>query len=74
MKTKTENIMNEVTLTEDQQKLAEQVRQVCVKAALDAYEEASIKGLCHEGAWEYAIDAISNLKIEEVLKNIKSKP
>ena len=65
--------MNEINLNKDQQELAEQVRQACVKTALDAYEEASIKGLCHEGAWEYAIDAMRTLKIDEALIKPLSK-
>lgn len=36
------------------QKLAETVRVACIKAALDAYEEGGILGLCAEGRWEYA--------------------
>ncbi len=63
--------MNENLSNEEKQNFAELVKQACVKTALDAYEEASIKGLCHEGAWEYAIDAMRNLKIEELLKNLK---
>ncbi len=60
--------MEENMSKEKQKKLAELVKQECVKTALNAYEEASIKGLCHEGAWEYAIDAMKNLKIDEFLE------
>jgi len=35
--------------------LAERVRAACVDAALDAYEEAGIRGLCVEGRWEAAV-------------------
>jgi len=53
---------------EEQQALAEFIRNECVRTALEAYEEASIRGLCHEGAWEYAVDSIRNLKTEELVK------
>src|SRR2546422_284977 len=32
---------------------AEAVRQACIAAALQAYEDAGVSGLCHEGRWEY---------------------
>ncbi len=38
--------------------LAEAVRQAVIAAALDGYEQASISGLCHEGAWEAAVSAM----------------
>ena len=38
--------------------MAEAVRQACLAAALQAYEEAGLSGLCHEGRWEGAVDAI----------------
>ena len=51
----------------DPQKVAEAVRQACVEAALDAYEDAQIRGLCREGAWEVAIEAIRSLDIAAVI-------
>jgi hypothetical protein len=60
--------MKKELLKEEQQTLAEFIRNECVKTALEAYEEASIRGLCHEGAWEYAIDSMRNLKVEDILK------
>jgi len=32
-------------------------------AALQAYEDAGISGLCHEGRWEYAVDAMRRLPL-----------
>src|SRR4051794_40289179 len=42
-------------------KLAEGVRSACLRAALDAYEDAGLRGLCAEGRWECALDAIRSL-------------
>lgn len=39
-------------------RLTEAVRRACVDAAIDGYEQASISGLCHEGAWEAAVSAV----------------
>jgi hypothetical protein len=38
--------------------LAERVRTSLVRAAIEAYEDAALRGLCCEGAWEAAIAAM----------------
>jgi hypothetical protein len=43
--------------------LAERVRQACIEAALQAYEDAGISGLCAEGRWELAIQAMRCLDL-----------
>jgi hypothetical protein len=52
----------------DQLKLAEAVRSACLEAALRAYEDAGISGLCHEGRWEYAVQAIKGVDLTALLK------
>ncbi|RUQ29835.1 MAG: acetyltransferase [Candidatus Competibacteraceae bacterium] len=49
--------------------LAEVVRAACIKAALDAYEEGGILGLCAEGRWEYAISALQQLDLEALIRD-----
>lgn len=51
----------------DPLQLAATVRNACVRAALDGYERAQIAGLCQEGAWESAIDAIRMLELRTLL-------
>lgn len=51
----------------DPQKIAEAVRRACVDAALEAYEDAQVRGLCREGAWEVAIEAVRTLDIAAVI-------
>jgi len=46
---------------------AEQIRAACLEAAIKAYEQASISGLCGEGAWEVARAAIERLDLEQVI-------
>jgi len=53
-----------------QRQLAEAVRQACLQAALAGYEDAGLSGLCHEGAWECAIDAIRSLDINAILEQM----
>ena len=47
--------------------LAEAVRQACIEAALAAYEDAGIAGLCAEGRWEAAIGAMQSLNLRAVV-------
>lgn len=56
---------------DETQHLAEKVRQACVEEALRAYEEAGISGLCAEGRWELAVDAMRNLDLGGLLEKQK---
>ena len=49
--------------TEERRRLAELVREKCVEAALEGYEDAAQSGLCHEGAWEAAVSAIRRIDV-----------
>lgn len=51
----------------DPQKIAEAVRRACVDAALEAYEDAQVRGLCREGAWEVAIEAVRSLDVAALI-------
>lgn len=47
-------------------RLAAAVRDACVAAAIEGYERAGVAGLCHEGAWEAAVEAMRRLVPEEL--------
>ncbi|MEX0609338.1 MAG: acetyltransferase [Balneolaceae bacterium] len=47
---------------------AEQIREACIKAAREGFIDASISGLCEEGAMEAAISAIQLLDLEKMIK------
>lgn len=49
--------------TADASRIASAVRSACVQAALEGYERAQIAGLCQEGAWEAAVDAMRMLDL-----------
>lgn len=51
-------------------RLAEAVREACIQAALAGYENASISGLCREGAWEAAISAIRMIDLDAVVDEV----
>ena len=48
----------------DGRRLIEAVRRACIDAAVDGYEQASIAGLCHEGAFEAALSAIRRADLD----------
>lgn len=52
----------------ERRRIAEAVRAACFQAAQEAYEQASISGLCHEGALEAALGAIRSLDTEPLLE------
>jgi hypothetical protein len=59
--------MNEDDVDQDHLRLAEAIRTACLEAALESYEEASMRGLYHEGAWGCAIGAIRTLNLRLLL-------
>lgn len=60
-----------VTLSEPQ-RLAEAIRDACIQAALTGYNDASMSGLCHEGAWECAVDAMRSLNLDPIVEQHKA--
>jgi hypothetical protein len=48
--------------------LLETVRAACLDAALEAYEDAGIRGLCAEGRWEAALAAIRHLDLSGLVE------
>ena len=53
---------------DEQLQRAEAVRQACIAAALRAYEDGGLSGLCQEGRWEYAVDAMRGLKLRPLVQ------
>ena len=59
---------------EDQHlQVAEAVRAACLVAMQESYEEAGIRGLCHEGAWEYALGVVRTLDLQSILTQLKQE-
>jgi len=50
-------------------RLAAAVRDACLRAALEAHEQAGLGGLCAEGRWEVAVDAIRSLDVDAVVED-----
>ena len=54
-------------------RIALAVKEACIQAANKAFEDASISGLCDEGALEVAIGAIKSLDIDAFLEDFKKR-
>lgn len=48
--------------------VAEAVREACLRRAVRAYEDAGLSGLCAEGRWDVAVDAVRRLDLSELLR------
>jgi hypothetical protein len=55
--------------TRPRRELAERVRQACLTAADAAYEDAGLRGLCAEGRWECARQAVASLDLDVVIRD-----
>ncbi|MCA9978974.1 MAG: hypothetical protein KC413_24605 [Anaerolineales bacterium] len=50
--------------------LATAIRDSYFSAAVSAYEDASIDGLCHDGAWECALEAMRAIDFDSVIAKL----
>jgi hypothetical protein len=50
------------------EELIERVRGALIEAALAAYEDAGIRGLCAEGAWEVAVGAMRSVHLSALAR------
>lgn len=54
-------------------RLAEATRRACLAAAMSAYEDAGVQGLCEEGRWEAAVGAVKALDLEAVVRRLQAR-
>ena len=53
---------------------AELIRDALLEAALRAYEDAGIRGLCAEGRWEAAVSALRSVDLAPLLREMPDPP
>lgn len=53
--------------------LAEKVREACISAAREGFRDASMSGLCEDGAIEAAIGAMQMLDLDKILSKKDDK-
>jgi hypothetical protein len=47
---------------------AKRIRDACLQAVLQAYEDAGVQGLCAEGRWEVAVGALKTVELAPLLR------
>ena len=52
--------------------LAKRIRDPCLEAVLQAYEDAGVQGLCAEGRWEVAVGALKTVELAPLLLEFKN--
>lgn len=52
----------------DAGKLAQAVREACVRMLISAYEGAGMSGLCDEGRIEYAVGALREMDLSNLVE------
>lgn len=57
----------------DLENLANRIRETCIEAVLQAYEDAGIQGLCAEGRWEAAVSALRTVDLAPLLRELKQE-
>jgi hypothetical protein len=55
----------------DLEDLAKRIRDACIEAVLQAYEDAGVQGLCAEGRWEAAVSALRAVELAPLLREFK---
>lgn len=48
-------------------RLAREIRKACIEAAREGFRDASMSGLCTDGAMEAAIGAMQSLDLESII-------
>ncbi len=61
--------MNSEWDAKEKRAFAERIRYACLCAALDAYEQGGLAGLCEAGRWGLAVDAIRALDVQTLLED-----
>ena len=51
--------------------LAKRIRDACLEALLQAYEDAGVQGLCAEGRWVAAVGALKTVELAPLLRKFK---
>ena len=50
---------------------AKGIRDACLEAVLQEYEDAGVQGLCAEGRWEAAVGALRTLDLAPLLREFQ---
>lgn len=65
--------VNSEQLAVCREQLATAVPDAALQAALIAYENARMDGLCHEGAWESALHVLRSLNLAQLVVELEKE-
>ncbi len=65
--------MNSEQFSVSSEQLATAVPDAALQAALTAYENARMDGLCHEGAWESALYVLRSLNMAQLVVELEKE-
>ena len=51
--------------------LAKRIRQACLEAIIQAYDDGGMQGLCAEGRWELAVGALRTVDLTPLLRDFR---
>ena len=57
----------------DVEDLAKRIRELCRDAVIQAYEDAGMQGLCAEGRWEAAVDALRTVDLAPLVREFRQR-
>ena len=58
----------------DVEDISKRIREVCLDAVLQSYEDAGMQGLCAEGRWEAAVDALRTVDLAPLVREFQQPP
>jgi hypothetical protein len=58
----------------DLEAIVRTVREACLAAALKAYEDAGMSGICLEGRWDLAVDALKSVDLKAAIERALQEP
>lgn len=50
------------------EQIADKIREACIQAAKEGFQDASISGLCRDGAMEAAVSAMQRLDLTKIYR------
>jgi hypothetical protein len=62
--------MNNSSNERDVRAIAAKIRAAYLETAVNSYEDAAANGLCAQGAWECAVDAMRHLDVISLLQDV----
>ena len=60
----------QIASEQKERRIAEAIKAECLRTAIESYTFAKMSGMCQEGAWEFAVDALKSMDVTAVLEEL----